>query len=86
MTDVHSLAAFIQQTKRFIAARSTLIQIVTFEEERAERVAAEIAAGLFARPVPIARWTCTEGLTGPDGAVPETRDPIAALDHVIGTG
>jgi hypothetical protein len=83
VTHTPALSGLIRELKRLVAARGTLIQLVTFEEERAERVVAELAAALFPRPVPIGRWTCTEGLTGPAGSVPDTRDPVIALDHVI---
>ena len=81
---VTSLSVFITQLKRLIAARATLVQIVTYEEERAEQVIAEVAANLFARPVPLFRWTSTEGLCGAQGVLPDTREPIAALDHALG--
>ena len=84
MSSPTALSGLIRELKRLIAARGTLIQIVTYEEERAERVVADLAQALFPRPVPIGRWTCTGGLTGPEGNVPDTRDPVAALDHVMG--
>lgn len=83
MNDVPALSGLMRELKRVVAARCTIIQIVTFEEERAERVVGDLAQALFPRPVPIGRWTCTEGLSGPAGSVPDTRDPVAALDHVM---
>ena len=83
MIDDSPLAAFSAHFKRLVAAKCTLIQLVTFEEERTERLVAEVAAGLFARAVLMFRWTCTAGLCGPDGSIPDTRDPFAALDHVL---
>ena len=82
MSSSSQTASFTTSLKRLIAAKCTLIQIETFEEERAERLLGEVASGLFARPVPIMRWTCTEGLRDADGMVPKTRDPMAALDCV----
>jgi hypothetical protein len=77
-------SVFTNELKRLIAAKCTLIHIETYEEERAERLIGEVAASLFARPVPILRWTCTDGFQGPEGVIPEARDPMAALDYVIG--
>lgn len=75
--------SFRNELKRLIAAKCTLIQLETYEEERAERLLAEVASSLFARPVPIMRWTCTEGLTGPEGPMPETHEPQAVLDYIL---
>jgi SpoVK/Ycf46/Vps4 family AAA+-type ATPase len=74
---------FANELKRLIAAKCTLIYITTYEEERAERLIGEVAGGLFARPVPILRWTCTDGLRGPEGVLQETRNPMAALDYIM---
>lgn len=83
MTHGSRTLEFRNELKRLIAAKCTLIQLETYEEERAERLLAEVAASLFARPVPIMRWTCTEGLTGPEGPMPETREPQAVLDYIL---
>ncbi len=75
--------AFCNELKRLIAAKCTVIQLETYEEERAERLIGAVAAGLFARPVPISRWTSTDGLSGPEGPMPETREPRAVLDYIF---
>ncbi|MFQ5458809.1 MAG: AAA family ATPase [Myxococcota bacterium] len=83
MTTASRTQNFSNEFKRLIAAKCTLIQLETYEEERAERLLGEVASSLFARPVPIMRWTCTEGLTGPEGPMPETREPAAVLDYIL---
>ena len=72
-----------------IRARYPIIYVVSWEEERVERVLADIARK---RNKKLLIWTCTQGIVKP-GAEPQrggkigsgnTSDPLAALDNVLG--
>jgi ATP-dependent 26S proteasome regulatory subunit len=72
-----------------IRARYPIIYVVSWEEERVEKVLAEIARK---RNKKLLVWTCTQGIVKP-GTEPQrsgkmgsgnTSDPLAALDAVLG--
>jgi SpoVK/Ycf46/Vps4 family AAA+-type ATPase len=64
-----------------LAARAgyPFLYLLTWEEERALRGLAEVAADLER---PLLTWSSTGGLVGPDGAVDGTADLSAALAHL----
>jgi len=76
--------SFEDQLRKLVAARYSLVYIVTYEEDRAERLVASLSKRAFSQPVPFFTWSFTEGLRSPEGeAVPGTEQPVAALDAVI---
>jgi ATP-dependent 26S proteasome regulatory subunit len=69
--------------RRALVARHPVIGLVSWEEERVEGILAEVARTAFSSPARYFTWSRTLGLVGPDGRVPDTQDPVKALDVVI---
>ena len=84
---------FETQARKLVAARYSLIYVQTHEEERLERILAELASKMFPKPIPLYSWTLTGGLmlsdVSPDPGeeigqeFAETTDPLLALDAVV---
>ncbi len=68
-----------------LIARHPIVALDSFEEDRVERTLDTVARSRFQKPVPLFTWSITRGLRGPDGAVAETRAPLAALAAVGST-
>lgn len=71
-----------QQFLRQISIGTTLFYIVTENERRCERFLSHIATRLKGMGTPLV-WTCTEGLSRNGELVPDTVDPLQALDHAL---
>ncbi len=68
--------------KRALVARYPIIGLISWEEERAEGVLREMARTAFSAPARFLAWSRTTGLVGPDGPIPDTHDPVKALDAI----
>jgi ATP-dependent 26S proteasome regulatory subunit len=75
--------SFIDHTRKLVAARHSLVFVVTFEEERLERLVDSLARSAFSQPVAFFTWSVTEGLRTMEEEIPDTEDPVAALNAVI---
>ncbi|MEW6730875.1 MAG: AAA family ATPase [Acidobacteriota bacterium] len=75
----------IDRIKRAIVAQYPIIYLLTWEEDRVEKIINSIAKG-FAQPVPVYTWTVSEGLKDAKSTVPATTDPIKAIDFIIKEG
>src|SRR5262249_16820496 len=75
----------IDKIKRAIISQYPIIYLLTWEEDRAEKLITAIAKG-FAQAVPIYTWTISEGLKDSKSVVPATTDPIKALDFIMKEG
>ena len=69
--------------RRALVARFPIIGLVSWEEERVEATLREMARTAFSGPARFFTWTRTLGLIGPDGRVPDSQDPLKALDFVV---
>jgi SpoVK/Ycf46/Vps4 family AAA+-type ATPase len=78
-----SAQAFGETLRRHVAARVSLVQIVSWEEERVEALIRDVAKRTFAQPVPLFTWSATDGLALDGQAVPDTFEPLAALQHAL---
>lgn len=70
---------FIEEIRRFIAARYPLVGIATFEDQRCEVTLREASKSLFQAPMKVYTWTITDGLATETEKVPNTHDPIHAI-------
>jgi SpoVK/Ycf46/Vps4 family AAA+-type ATPase len=70
--------------RRLISARQSLIYVVTWEEDRLERLLDKLAKSMFSNPVKLFIWGSTTGLTLAGRPIEGTRDALAAIDKVIG--
>jgi hypothetical protein len=67
---------------RMISTGANLIYVVTDNERRTEGIAAQAAARIRGVGTPYL-WSCTQGLTRDGVAVPDSTDPLRALDFAI---
>ena len=67
---------------RIISTGANLIYVVTDNERRTEGVVAQAAARLKGVDLPYV-WNCTEGLSRGGATVPDTVEPLHALDFVL---
>ncbi|KAB0668610.1 AAA family ATPase [Oryzomonas sagensis] len=71
-----------QQMVRLISVGTVLFYVITDNEQRSERLLNQVAARLKGMGPPIV-WTCTTGLSREGAVVPDTADPLKALDFAI---
>lgn len=67
---------------RMISTGANFIYVVTDNERRTEGIAVQAAARLKGVGAPYV-WSCTQGLTRDGVVVPESTDPLRALDFAI---
>jgi AAA+ superfamily predicted ATPase len=77
-------ADFIRDCRYLVAAKTPLVWVTSWEENRLLRILQTVAQKVFSTPVPVLVWTATDGVTDlSDGeVVASTEDPIAALNFV----
>jgi SpoVK/Ycf46/Vps4 family AAA+-type ATPase len=75
----------VENIQRALLSRYPILYMVTSEEERAEKALQQVAGSLFRPAVPVHTWAATTGLTKNGKAVENTEEPLAALDHIIGS-
>ena len=94
MTSSSQQSSFEDQARKLVAARYSIVFVPTHEEERLERILTALSRKTFSKPVPLYRWSRTEGLvlvanSAEDGSEESeevmlgTEEPIAALNEVI---
>ena len=71
-----------QQLIRLISIGNVLLYISTGNEQRSERLLVQVSARLKGMGSPYV-WTCTTGLSRDGIVVPDTIDPLKALDFAI---
>lgn len=72
-----------KQLVRLIASGYPIVYLVSWEEERVERMLRLIVEKAGSRPLKFYHWTCTEGLKNEIKTVPNTLDVNSAIDAVI---
>jgi ATP-dependent 26S proteasome regulatory subunit len=73
----------IETIRKLISAKQSLIYVVTWEEDRLEKLVDKLAKSMFSAPVKFFIWQSTMGLTLSGRVVEGTRDPLVALDRVM---
>ena len=72
--------SFLSTAHQLIAARVSLIWVLTWEEERLERLVLQLSERVFPDPIPLVTWSLSEGLRqGEQPAVAGSQDPEVAL-------
>jgi hypothetical protein len=71
-----------QQLIRLISTGTVFLYVVTANEQRSERLLTQSTARLRGMGAPFV-WTCTTGLSREGAAIPDTVDPLKALDFAI---
>lgn len=70
--------------RRFIAAKYPILYLVSWEEERVERMVKLLGTKLFPNPIKFYTWSCVGGMRSDEAEIDDTSDAIQALDRVIG--
>jgi SpoVK/Ycf46/Vps4 family AAA+-type ATPase len=71
-----------QQFLRQISIGITLMHVLTENERRCEKLLSQAAARIKGMGSPIS-WTCTDGLSRDGEIIPDTADPLKALDFAL---
>ena len=71
-----------QQVVRLITTGTSFFYVITGNEHRSERLFTQVAARLKGMGAPFV-WTCTAGLSREGAALPDTSDPLKAIDFAI---
>jgi AAA+ superfamily predicted ATPase len=66
-----------------MAARQSLVYVITHEEDRLERLLVSLSQQAFSQPVGMYVWTITEGMSNGKETLPGSDDPMVALEAVI---
>ena len=78
------MAGAVESLKNAILGRYPIIYVLTWEENRALQLLENFSSKLFGPEQPLHIWTCISGFTG-NGALPEAREPLQALQAIQGT-
>lgn len=73
---------FIEEVRKLIGARFPLVAVSTFEDQRCETTLKEMAKTIFQAPMKTYVWTTTDGLIGESERLPDTQNPLQALEFV----
>src|SRR5215470_4265168 len=69
--------------RRALLGGHPILYVQTWEESRVERLAQHLAKTFFGSPVPCGIWSLVDGLVVDGVPVPETRDPLRALEAIL---
>src|SRR6266508_913345 len=69
--------------RRALLGGHPILYIQTWEESRVERLAQHLAKTFYGQPVPCGIWSVVDGLVIDGVPVPETRDPLRALEAIL---
>lgn len=75
--------SFAEEVRKHIISKYSIINVVTFEDNRCGKTLAELCKAGFKTPLEFFTWTSTEGLVQNDKKIDGTADPIKALDFVM---
>jgi SpoVK/Ycf46/Vps4 family AAA+-type ATPase len=73
----------IDRIRKALLGGHPLIYVQTWEESRVERLAQHLAKTFYGQPAPLGVWSVVDGLVIDGGAVPDTRDPVKALEAIL---
>lgn len=69
--------------RRALLGGHPILFVQTWEETRVERLALHLAKTFFGTPTPCGIWSVVDGLVVDGVPVPETRDPLKALEAIL---
>ncbi|MGE5276610.1 MAG: AAA family ATPase [Acidobacteriota bacterium] len=73
----------IDRIRKALVGGHPLIYVQTWEEARVERLAQHLAKTFYGQPAPLGVWSVVEGLVVDGRAVPDTKDPVKALEAIL---
>src|SRR5215831_1250831 len=62
-----------------------IVYVLSWEESRVERLAQHLAKTFYGAPVPYGVWSVVDGLIVDGTPVPNTQDPLRALEAILGS-
>jgi SpoVK/Ycf46/Vps4 family AAA+-type ATPase len=73
----------MERIRRALLGGHPLIYVLTWEETRVERLAQHLAKTFYGSPSAYGIWSVVDGLVVDGAAVPDTQDPVRALDAIL---
>ena len=73
----------VDRVRRALLGGHPIIYIQTWEEARVERLAQHLAKTFYGEPAPLGVWSVVDGLVVDGTPVPDTRDPLRALESIL---
>jgi len=73
----------MERIRRALLGGHPLIYVLTWEESRVERLAQHLAKTFYGTACPYGVWSVVDGLVVDGAPLPETRDPVRALEAVM---
>ena len=80
---VSAPAKGMEKIRRALTGGHPLLYVQSWEEPRIERLVQHLAKTFFGQPVPFGVWSVVDGLLVDGMPIPETRDPMKALDAIL---
>ena len=73
----------MERIRRALVGGHPLLYVQSWEETRVERLVQHLAKTFYGTPAPYGVWSIVEGLTIDGQPVPNTHDPLAALEAIL---
>jgi|KBSSwiStaDraftv2_1062776.scaffolds.fasta_scaffold15094_7 SpoVK/Ycf46/Vps4 family AAA+-type ATPase len=73
----------MERVRRALLGGHPLIYVLTWEETRVERLTQYLAKTFYGAPVPYGVWSVVDGLVVDGAPVPNTQDPLRALEAIL---
>jgi SpoVK/Ycf46/Vps4 family AAA+-type ATPase len=73
----------MEKIRRALVGGHPLVYVQSWEEPRVERLVQHFAKTFFGQPVPFGVWSVVDGLLVDGMPIPDTRDPLKALDAIF---
>jgi SpoVK/Ycf46/Vps4 family AAA+-type ATPase len=73
----------MERVRRALLGGHPLIYVLTWEETRVERLTQHLAKTFYGAPVSYGVWSVVDGLTIDGTPVPNTQDPLRALEAIL---
>jgi SpoVK/Ycf46/Vps4 family AAA+-type ATPase len=73
----------MERIRKALLGGHPLIYVLTWEETRVERLAQHLAKTFYGSPSPYGVWSVVEGLVVDGVPVPDTQDPVRALEAIL---
>jgi SpoVK/Ycf46/Vps4 family AAA+-type ATPase len=73
----------LDRIRKALLGGHPLIYVQSWEESRVERLAQHLAKTFYGAPTPLGVWSVVDGLVLDGRPVPDTRDPLKALEAIL---
>ena len=73
----------MERIRKALLGGHPLIYVMSWEETRVERLAQHLAKTFYGAPCPYGVWSVVDGLVVDGAPVPDTQDPLRALEAIL---